>query len=285
MTGETNESRLPLDPKQWKEFERLIAELHEQPGASVNHNVKLKGRSGQDHQIDCVVEYTVGLYTFKVLVSCKDWKRKVDVSHVNELVGVMADCDANKGVIASVSGFTSGALKVAKSKGIELLHLKPMTSDDWARELGIRRIESTIEMAVDFDLKDIKLHTNLTEMPPPFVGGFGGRQADLFNSAGEVVGNVNEILFRGLHERRSTKGELEELVIEFPKDAHLRADGKKIPVQGVWVKFVPKVISQQVVIDLATVFKAVLENIVSGERHRVTNDNKLLPLQRKDVDS
>ena len=66
------------------EYEKFTQEIYQQllstdlgnvKTVEVLHNVKLRGRSGQDHQIDVFWEYEIAGLRHKVAIECKNYKQ------------------------------------------------------------------------------------------------------------------------------------------------------------------------------------------------------------------
>lgn len=88
-------------------------------GTAVHHRRKYEGkRSGYKHEIDLSFELDLAGTNILVLVECKAYKRPVGVEEILEFASRIEDIAAHKGILISTSGFTAGACKIAKSKGI-----------------------------------------------------------------------------------------------------------------------------------------------------------------------
>ncbi len=68
------------------EYEKFTREIYNEifknryvRNIDVKHNVKLKGRSGQKHQIDRYWEYQRDDTTFKVAIECKNYNNTVSI--------------------------------------------------------------------------------------------------------------------------------------------------------------------------------------------------------------
>ena len=48
----------------------------------------MKPISGTDRQIDVLVEDTIGQYTIRIVLDCKDYKTRVDIKGVEECAGL-----------------------------------------------------------------------------------------------------------------------------------------------------------------------------------------------------
>lgn len=140
------------DPK-WVKFEKLVAQLHEssQKGAQVIWNEVISGR-----QFDVTIRFKVGYYNYLVVIECRDQSSAVPVSDVEAFVTKSDDVGANKAIMASSSGFQSGAIVVANKHNLELFTLSEIN------EFPEDMLSDIIEPALFFydfcfKLKDTKL--------------------------------------------------------------------------------------------------------------------------------
>jgi hypothetical protein len=117
----------------WGGFERLVAQLHETGGVSVEHNVTLIGRSGAPRQIDVLVRHTEGLYEHLIIVECKYRNDAVERIHVDALATTIRELGASRGVIFSTRGFQSGAIDQAAHENISLYMLREPTDAEWGQ--------------------------------------------------------------------------------------------------------------------------------------------------------
>src|SRR5215213_6471237 len=109
--------------KKWEEFETLIAELQAQtaPNADVQHNQRVKGRSGRFRQLDITLSQKVGLYPVFIVIECKHYRRRVGIEKVEAFVTKLRDVGASHGVMISNTGFDEGAKSIAKDNLVTLL--------------------------------------------------------------------------------------------------------------------------------------------------------------------
>jgi len=111
------------------EYEQLIADVCKLaasgilsiPGAVVEQRQKLRGKSGQLHEIDVVVDVQFSGVRFLTLIECKAWQRPVGVEEVMVLKQRVDDIGAHKGIVVSHNGFQQGAVTFAKPNGIALV--------------------------------------------------------------------------------------------------------------------------------------------------------------------
>jgi restriction endonuclease Mrr len=111
-------------------YEDLVADLLAQlekaeprglPPLRIARNQKSRGKSGQEHQIDVLVEFERLGLLFTMIVACKHWNQRVGVEQVMVLAQRLEDLAAHKGVIVTTAGFQAGAHTIAASKGIALV--------------------------------------------------------------------------------------------------------------------------------------------------------------------
>jgi len=98
----------------WKEFEELVAEAYRRKGFTVIENHK----AGADGGVDIRLKKDGQTH----LVQCKQWKaRKVGVSVVREMYGVMTAESASSVVVVTSGIFTQEAKNFADDKPIDLV--------------------------------------------------------------------------------------------------------------------------------------------------------------------
>lgn len=85
----------------------------------IDWNVKVKGKSGVEHQIDILLTTEEKL----TLIECKNHKRPIGYDVVAKMDSILNDIYNSKGIIYSMTGFTSEAKKYAYSNAIELVSI------------------------------------------------------------------------------------------------------------------------------------------------------------------
>ena len=125
------------------EYERFTQEIYQSllnaqgiNTIDVKHNIKLTGKSGQQHQIDVYWEYKINGFLYKVVIECKNYNRSVSVDRVNAFYGVLSDLVDVQGIMITKTGYQSGAKKIADYYGINLKELRAPNKDDDCR-IGI----------------------------------------------------------------------------------------------------------------------------------------------------
>jgi len=110
------------------EYEILVRDIHAALVASdcvenvnVSHNKKIKGRSGATHQVDVYWEFKVGGVKYKTCIECKHYNRRVEKSDVASFITTLDDIGNVTGIFATTAGYQSGAMLLAKERGVRLV--------------------------------------------------------------------------------------------------------------------------------------------------------------------
>jgi hypothetical protein len=90
----------------------------------VQHNVKLRGKSGLNHQIDVYWEYEKNGEEHRVAIECKNYSYGVSIGKVRDFYGVISDLDNVKGIMVTTVGYQKGAKQFADHYGISLKELR-----------------------------------------------------------------------------------------------------------------------------------------------------------------
>lgn len=113
------------------EYEKFTRELCERLAlykglllSSVQHNVKLRGKSGLNHQIDVYWEYNKDGIVHRVAIECKNYSYGVSIGKVRDFYGVISDLDNVKGIMVTTVGYQKGAKQYADHYGISLKELR-----------------------------------------------------------------------------------------------------------------------------------------------------------------
>lgn len=96
----------------WKKYEERILEeyLYSYPDATIHHDHRLKGSySKRNRQIDILIEGRIAGDTFRIVVDCKRFNKKVDVRDIDLFIGFLKDVRADKGILITTKGYTPAA--------------------------------------------------------------------------------------------------------------------------------------------------------------------------------
>jgi Restriction endonuclease. len=115
------------------EYEKFTQEIYQQllnedfgniKTVNVLHNVKLKGRSGQEHQIDVYWEYEMVGIMYKTAIECKNYKHPISVGKIRDFYGVLSDLNNVIGIMVTKEGYQKGSKEYARHYGINLKELR-----------------------------------------------------------------------------------------------------------------------------------------------------------------
>lgn len=107
----------------WKDYEIEIHDYFKEmyPNADISHNVTVAGRySKVDRQIDILIEDYVGGNRMRIVVDGKFFSEKIDVKDVEMFIGMLNDCEANKGLLITKEGFSKAAINRAHFDPIDI---------------------------------------------------------------------------------------------------------------------------------------------------------------------
>lgn len=109
------------------EFEKQVRQFFELAGAKLNYAALTHGKKvsleNQTYDLDLYLELDLVGVDVKILVECKRHKRAISRDEVFILIGKVAELGYHKGILFSVSGFQSGAIKLAKKHGVALIRI------------------------------------------------------------------------------------------------------------------------------------------------------------------
>jgi hypothetical protein len=139
--------------KSGENFELLIKAIYEEMLSAdgygtvrVEHNVKLLGKSGHQHQVDVYWQFKIAGVTHKVAVECKDYQSSVSIGKIRDFYGVLEDVGDVRGVFVTTKGYQKGALEYAKEKKIDLQVIREPTQEDIDSGNRIKQIGIFIKM-------------------------------------------------------------------------------------------------------------------------------------------
>lgn len=185
-------------PPKWKKFEEFVSNIQTYltPHAKVTQNELILGKSGVKRQVDVVVRYNLGQFDLLIVIDCKDWKNPVDIGDVGSFTDMVEDIGANKGALVCNAGFTSGALKRAQEKGIDLLRAADAESKDWPVKLAIPTL-------CDFRYMEYYSYEISHSAPTPFmIPGTDPRYLEIYNKDGELIDMITNLIKKAWNEKK-----------------------------------------------------------------------------------
>lgn len=249
----------------WRDFELAVTALHQEFGAA-SHNVEIKGKSGAKHQIDALLEKNLGIYQFKMLVSCKHWNSRVKKEHVVAWHGIINDCSASGGSVFSRWGFQKGAITYAKHHGIKLFEIKTLKDADWDGYLKqinvnlivmipqLQKVEPVFEKLAGEDTQTINVLLY-------------GENAALYNEDRLIIGNFIDDINQALSQAKDT-----EIVLNYENPTYLliEKEFRKLTAVKITVQFVET--TRQIEIDYTREYPYQLIEQTTGQTFPISKE-------------
>jgi hypothetical protein len=107
----------------WKDYEKEIHNYFKSayPNADILPNATITGRySKVARQIDVLIEDYVAGNRMRIVIDGKFFSEKIDVKHVEMFIGMLNDCEANKGLLITQEGYSKAAVNRAHSDPLDI---------------------------------------------------------------------------------------------------------------------------------------------------------------------
>lgn len=138
-------------PKKGAEYELFVKDVYEclnrADGLSdvqIQHDVKLMGAAGVEHQIDIFWTFKIGGVNYKVAVECKDYNSHVSKEKIEAFHSILHDIGNIHGIFSSKMGFQSGAILYAQKYGIQLMEIRKPIDSDWEGRIKDIHVEMRV---------------------------------------------------------------------------------------------------------------------------------------------
>ena len=181
---------------QGKEYELLVKDVYEclnkAEGLSnieIQHNVLLSGVSGVEHQIDLYWRFKKATVEYRVIIECKDYKRRVGKDKIMAFKELLTDIGNVHGIFVSRMGFQSGAREYAAKYGIQLMEIRKPTEKDWEGRMRNIHFEYHIRTIQNVRPQIIASKSTSDELKRELecAGGFSGQTDQIFVDYGKVI--------------------------------------------------------------------------------------------------
>lgn len=117
-------------------YEQLVRDLYQSlvdqsdvSNVAVRHDVKIRGLSGEVHQIDVFWEFEIAGVRHRTCIECRHYTGKIKKTQVAAFSRILADLDGAKGIMVTTVGFQSGAVGLARTDGIRLMQVAPLVQE------------------------------------------------------------------------------------------------------------------------------------------------------------
>jgi len=130
----------------WQKLEQVIADIQSvlAPGAVVQHDEPVIGKSGARRKLDVSIRQNIGADSMLIVIDCKHHKDNTTRVNRKDVAGFaeqLQDVRANLGIMVSTSGYSSGAQDVAHNNSIKIIlkTYREAEQTDWENLVGCGR--------------------------------------------------------------------------------------------------------------------------------------------------
>lgn len=270
------------------EYEKFTQEIYQElvnadvlKTTCVQHNVKLKGRSGQEHQIDVYWEYEIVGTKQKVAIECKNYNKTVGIGKVRDFCGVLYDLNNVAGIMVTKVGYQKGAKEYASEYGISLKELRiPNPGEaiigevEMNFDISVRRclflVDADYAETDKFSVTKYKHFLdwmslnngsswiNATHIPLELI------DRNIINSNGTTITTLEKI------EEKLPKDSDSDIVFKY-EDAYVNTRWGKIKINGIKYEYEYKNEKKIIAIDAQDFVKAILKDALNGEIKLIAN--------------
>ena len=270
------------------EYEKFTQEIYQElvnadvlKTTDVQHYIKLKGRSGQEHQIDVYWEYEIAGIKQKVAIECKSYNKTVAIGKVRDFYGVLCDLNNVAGIMVTKVGYQKGAKEYASKYGISLKELRTPNSgeaiigevemnfnisvrrclflvdenDSETEKFSVSRYKQFLSwMSLDKDFSWI----NATHIPLELI------DRNIINSNGTTITTLEKI------EEELPKDSDSDIVFRY-EDAFVNTRCGKIKINEIKYEYKYTNEKKIIAIDAQDFVKAILKDALNGEIKLIAN--------------
>lgn len=241
---------------------------------TVEHDVKVLGRSGQLHQIDVYWEFKLAGVTHRVAVECKEYSNTVSVGKVRDFYGALEDIGNIHGVFVTTQGYQSSAITYAEHKNISLKVISELSQEEIDDHQGIKEIHlniqalciSNVETIPKFNNEWIKNNTDLKNEDTLECSGMSN-ELKVLDASYNLIGTLHDLENKLSRVPENTKGLVHKQ--EFT-DAFLFIPNSKYPpikLQSLTFKYDTYTISTKSEMRFKLLAEAILKDIITGETY------------------
>ena len=267
------------------EYELFVKKIYEclnrEDGLSdikVQHDVKLTGASGVEHQIDIFWAFDKGGINYKVAIECKDYKGKVSKEKIAAFHDILHDIGNIHGVFVSKNGFQSGAREYASKYGIQIMEIRHPDNADW--EGRIKEIQIVLRILT---IEHERVHILINEEEIKSMGiSVTDKEAILANTARTVI-EFDTMTVKGeVISKNGSKTLLELINLLKREDAgkgfkclfvftggFLYCNDKVLPIESLGFIYDVKESIELININGDEIIKAIVKNITEGTEYSI----------------
>lgn len=236
----------------------------------VKHNIKLKGKSTQEHQIDVYWEYDIAGAIHKVAIECKNYNSEVSIGKVRDFYSVLSDLNGVNGIMVTKVGYQSGAKKYADFYGINLKELRFPNDKDW--EGRVKTIVVKMNMILPnikqriplFDNEWVKANIKFPDNGQLTYTLHGmANEIQIFDDSDQPITNFHELDKKVPHGWDAATG-LEHTYI-FDNAYLVVTSLGRVKIKGIKYVYDVEKGSEEFSIDAVEMTKAILKDALTGE--------------------
>jgi len=257
------------------EYEKLVQDIYQTimnenslNTIKVQHNVKIKGTAKRSHQIDVYFEFKVANEIFKTIIECKNYSKPVSIRAIMAFHALLMDIGDVKGIFVSKNGFQKGAIEYARQYNIILKELRHPNAKDWegrVKTLIFNIIDHNIDIIkrdFDFDWGWMKERFGNKKFEMKTIA--CNKDVVIKNENGEMLTNLYELENKLQRFKEPVQGikhsfPFNEAYVHFPNHERLKITAVKYEYNAL-------VSSEEVRIDGDSLTKAIMIDVLSGER-------------------
>ena len=267
-----------------KEYELFVKEiyelLHHTDGVddiNIHHNIKIKGVSGVEHQIDLFWTFTRGGVAYKVAIECKDYNKNVPKEKVMSFHSVLMDIGCGHGIYVSRLGFQKGAREYALKYGIQLMEIRHPSDKDWQDRM--RDIYIDLHVISNIDINPHVLideeRCNKLGIPLPKEKRIGEMSDQVYIDYEEMILDKKDIKPAGRNTLQDLVNMLsrdmslpeKHFIIEF-KEGFISYTEMKYPLAYIEFKYKTVESIERIEIHGDEIIKAIVRDVIEGsEKH------------------
>lgn len=250
----------------WKAFEELVKKIYDiflsEYDKNVKHDIKIKGKSGLEHQIDVFVEIFMPILTIKDIIDCKHWNSRVKKSDVKEIYTTRDEVNANRATIISRKGFQSGAIQFAKFNGINLYKiLKP---EELGLHTAVFKVEGIKEEVIKLNVQlEAENPEQLNQLFSKFHKKKNYNEVTIYNQKGEAIANVFDLMDDAFSHLRKIPEPGLESTTRF-LNSYMIIDGKKRKVNFIEIRIQKRPIKTERSQDIKNI-KLLINDVVNNK--------------------
>jgi Restriction endonuclease len=263
------------------EFELFVKAIYEEilvfdgcDTIKVEHDVSIKGKSKQQHQIDVYWEFKLAGITHRVAVECKEYTNTVSVGKVRDFYGALEDIGNIQGVFVTTKGYQSGAITYAKHKDISLKVVKKPTKEDIDSYQGIKTIFinanlfciTNVTVTPILDVEWVLQNTSFKE-GDEFSLNAKSNDIKVMDSNLNLLGTFHDFENQLPREPENTKNLIHKYDFN---DGFIHILNSKYPplkLKGIQFKYDTYTICNESMISYKLMAEAILKDIVTGDAH------------------